>query len=317
MNRSSRLRAMDHVLRVVAGSPLVDELVLRGSTAMTAYVGAAAREPRDIDWIVRRPSLLPVDELDPYPYLDNLDAVQTAPEVAHGAGRPRMWELEEFDTYGSRPRLPEEGMHWMRPDLEDTEDHPHTRLLELLRAEPETDGVRLTVDEAQTIMSADYTTTDYRFGPVAGHDALAGLVRVDVPWRDKDGTEGPVQIDFAYDEELPEPPVLLAVPIGVPPEQVALWAASASLSLMWKLQWLASDQATQGFSSAKDLVDAVLLAEGADVRMPVSLRRLLDSRLPVPLAPETIVTWQIDASEALEGSADRWLARLADAVRVQ
>jgi hypothetical protein len=49
--RARRL-AIDHVLRAVAESPWRDHLVLRGSVVLKAWLGGAAREPGDLDWVV-------------------------------------------------------------------------------------------------------------------------------------------------------------------------------------------------------------------------------------------------------------------------
>src|SRR5262249_49908789 len=38
--------------------------------------------------------------------------------------------------------------------------------------------------------------------------------RLSIPWRTADGPSGRVQLDFAYDEPLPDQPKLLAVPQG-------------------------------------------------------------------------------------------------------
>jgi Nucleotidyl transferase AbiEii toxin, Type IV TA system len=48
---SSRRLATDHVLRAIAESPLRERLILRGSRLLRAWVGDAAREPGDLDWI--------------------------------------------------------------------------------------------------------------------------------------------------------------------------------------------------------------------------------------------------------------------------
>lgn len=50
--REARRRALDHVLKAVAGSPWKDHLVLRGSLLLKAWLGAEAREPGDMDWVV-------------------------------------------------------------------------------------------------------------------------------------------------------------------------------------------------------------------------------------------------------------------------
>ncbi len=78
--RIAHRAVLDHLLGLVAGSPLGDALVLRGSMVMPAWVGAAAREPADLDWIVPRPLLVPLDPEHPYPYVEALDVVQQWPE---------------------------------------------------------------------------------------------------------------------------------------------------------------------------------------------------------------------------------------------
>jgi hypothetical protein len=50
--RAARRQAMHLALRAVAMSSYVDHLVLRGSLLLKAWVGRAAREPGDMDWVV-------------------------------------------------------------------------------------------------------------------------------------------------------------------------------------------------------------------------------------------------------------------------
>jgi hypothetical protein len=54
---NTRLRIIDHLLRLVAGSRWNDHLVLRGSLLLKAWLGNAAREPGDIDWVFRPQSI--------------------------------------------------------------------------------------------------------------------------------------------------------------------------------------------------------------------------------------------------------------------
>ncbi|MEJ2857890.1 MULTISPECIES: nucleotidyl transferase AbiEii/AbiGii toxin family protein [unclassified Saccharothrix] len=49
---AARRAAMTHVLAVVAASPWAGHLVLRGSVALRAWLGALAREPGDLDFVV-------------------------------------------------------------------------------------------------------------------------------------------------------------------------------------------------------------------------------------------------------------------------
>ena len=91
MTDAAHRAALDHVLRLVAAAECGESLVLRGSMAMLAWIGDGARPPRDLDWIVRASQATPIDDLDPYPYVSQLDAARMWPEVAHGAGRSKIW----------------------------------------------------------------------------------------------------------------------------------------------------------------------------------------------------------------------------------
>jgi hypothetical protein len=75
-HRRAHRTVLDHVLALVAGSPCADGLVLRGSAALSAWVGAEAREPADLDWVVQEALAVLVDPLDPYPFLNSLAAVR-------------------------------------------------------------------------------------------------------------------------------------------------------------------------------------------------------------------------------------------------
>ncbi|MEU8247921.1 nucleotidyl transferase AbiEii/AbiGii toxin family protein [Nonomuraea sp. NPDC048916] len=50
--RRARRSAIDHLVAVVAGSPWSENLVLRGSALLEAWIGEQAREPGDLDWVV-------------------------------------------------------------------------------------------------------------------------------------------------------------------------------------------------------------------------------------------------------------------------
>ena len=49
----TRLQIVDHLLRLVSASPWSEQLVLRGSLLLRTWLGQAAREPGDIDWMFR------------------------------------------------------------------------------------------------------------------------------------------------------------------------------------------------------------------------------------------------------------------------
>jgi hypothetical protein len=54
---NTRLQIMDHLLKMIADSRWNDHLVLRGSLLLKAWLGKAAREPGDIDWVFRPKSI--------------------------------------------------------------------------------------------------------------------------------------------------------------------------------------------------------------------------------------------------------------------
>jgi hypothetical protein len=94
--------------------------------------------------------------------------------------------------------------------------------------------------------------------------------RLVIPFAGAGIPDGFVQIDVVFGEQLPIPPEPLTLP-GVP---VPVPAATAALSLAWKLLWLATDHYPQG----KDLYDAVLLAEHTTVDLAL-VRGLLRDEL--------------------------------------
>ncbi|MEU4621790.1 nucleotidyl transferase AbiEii/AbiGii toxin family protein [Actinoplanes sp. NPDC023801] len=261
--------ALDHVLTLIAESRFAEWLVLRGSMTMPAWVGDAARPPGDLDWVVRSPSLTPLDDLDPYPYFNRLAPVQQWPEAAHGAVRNEIWEFEEFDTGGRQARLPPEGLHWVPAAGLDSfgEELWDDQFVSLIRRNPRTsDGIQFDADSIDCRQDWDYA--EYEPG---GEN---GRLRFALPWKSPTGEEGTVQVDLSFGEPMPDTPVCTAVPRagGLPP--LGLWTATAPLSLAWKLHWLAADQQTHGESAMKDVYDAVLLGELDGMRLRPRLRRL-------------------------------------------
>ncbi|MEU7526018.1 nucleotidyl transferase AbiEii/AbiGii toxin family protein [Saccharothrix sp. NPDC042600] len=123
---------------------------------------------------------------------------------------------------------------------------------------------------------------------------------------------GSVQLDFVFNEHLPEPPV--TVTVGVP-----VLAASPGLSLAWKLQWLMTDSYPQG----KDLYDAVLLAEHTTTSLAL-VRELIRPELGAladGFTPESVLSLEVDWDNFrsdrpdLTGDARDWLHRLATALQ--
>ncbi|MEV0415393.1 nucleotidyl transferase AbiEii/AbiGii toxin family protein [Streptomyces sp. NPDC050448] len=83
------------------------------------------------------------------------------------------------------------------------------------------------------------------------YDRVPGR-RMVLPWSVPGLPAGQVQLDFVFNEHLPEEPEPVELACGA-----TVLAASPALSLAWKVLWLISDLHPQG----KDLYDAVLLAE--------------------------------------------------------
>ncbi|GAB7040792.1 MULTISPECIES: nucleotidyl transferase AbiEii/AbiGii toxin family protein [Catenuloplanes] len=295
--------ALDHVLHLISEAPCANRLVLRGSAAMCVWAGDRAREPGDLDWVVRPVDGVPRDERDPYPYLDDLDPVRLWPEVAHGAGRPTMWEFEDLTTGGLRAHVPPEGLSWVSGDEVRMGDWDvlHDEVLHLIERSPSAGGdVRL--DPAEAAYSHLGDGDEYRYAGIAG-------LRIVVPWHAPGLPAGTVQLDFAYDEPLPEPPVPVLIPRPAARRRpTVIWTASRALSLAWKLTWLVTDQATLGVSAGKDLYDAALLAEPADLRLSRRLRSMLPGRR-VP-TPDEIRAWNVTGDASHRESLAAAVARL-------
>ncbi|WP_030018814.1 nucleotidyl transferase AbiEii/AbiGii toxin family protein [Streptomyces monomycini] len=100
------------------------------------------------------------------------------------------------------------------------------------------------------------------------YDRVPGQ-RLVIPWTAHDDgvPPGTVQLDFVFNEELPAPAALTEVPGPDGTEPVRIGAATPALSLAWKILWLVTDRYPEG----KDLYDAVLLAESAE--LPFDLLR--------------------------------------------
>ena len=309
---AARRAALDHVLALVADAPWSGSLVLRGSMVMPAWVGDAAREPADLDWVVPEDAA-GADPLDPYPYLDRLDLVQQWPEAADGAARYEMWTCEEFGTDGRRPVLPPEGLSWLADEDVVESGPPYLDLLERVAERPgAAPGVRLEAAAARV----DGTWT-YAYDRTPG-------VRLLIPWHADGLPPGAVRLDFARDERLPEPPVWTLVPRGDGGSPAAVRTASRELSLAWKLLWLHTDSRDGGRAQGKDLYDAVLLAEAPDTALSPRLLRAVfrDTAGPVTdlLRPAAISRWDVDWAGLHErhprvtGTAGEWLRRLGAAL---
>jgi len=313
--------ALDHVLSLIIALPWSDMLVLRGSRLLRAWAGDLAREPADLDFVVLPDLSVPIDRLDPYPYVSGLDIVQQWPEFAGGAGRYEIWKDgdEEFRTLGTRAIVPPEGLGWnIEPDCSQFVSHYCSDLAEQVRRWPDaTSGVVLNPDGVRT---DDTWTYSY------SHDGPGGI-RVMVPWTAPGLAGGQVQVDFALDERLPEPPAWTRIPLEPDAtQQLLVQAATPELSLAWKLLWLHTDSATDDGPRSKDLYDAVILAEDNRTQLsPRLLRRVMRQAAAtgapageanIEISPPTAADWLAlaAANPGTAGSASDWLNRLTTAL---
>ncbi|MET8876555.1 nucleotidyl transferase AbiEii/AbiGii toxin family protein [Nocardia sp. NPDC004604] len=192
---AARREAIDHVLAAIAASEWSSRLVLRGSLLMKTWFGAWAREPGDLDFVVR----------------------------------VELWRIGE-------PSFLE-----MFADL--------ARDVAARSREP---GSRVWIDAR--VVEVTGLGDKYIFGEGGGE-------RLVLSWQGR-GQVGTLQLDFAYDEKLFEPPERTEIPrLASPGPPAALWAVSRPLALAWKAMWLAVDHHGGFGARAKDLYDAVLLAE--------------------------------------------------------
>ena len=311
--------ALDHVLSLIADADGSSRLVLRGSMLMMAYAGTDARKPGDLDFIVIKDGW-PVDDLEPYPYVDDLAAVQQWPEVADGAGGAELWRDQEFDTGGQNPRVSPEGVNWIRAE-EWEEPSPYGDLRSRIRENSQV-GHGIVLDHEGFDESRAWAYSGY-----AMHGA-----RVTVPWRVEGdapvGLRGEVQIDFAMDEPMVQRPRWTRIPRLGGGHSVVL-AASPELSLAWKLMWLMADSEGEGVSRGKDLYDAVVLAELAGLAGLTGARGVSGGGVPriagLNLAgltrgyvSRTRVDWEsfLAAHPYVEGSLEEWKLRLMNALEL-
>ncbi|MFD3653279.1 nucleotidyl transferase AbiEii/AbiGii toxin family protein [Streptomyces sp. NPDC058620] len=102
--RAAHRAVRDHVLRLVAGAPWGAGLVLRGSLPVQVWVGEAAREPGDLDWVV-------LGALDVHEVV--VEALRTGPALPDGiridpsaVTEDADWTVREYQTDGIRILIP-------------------------------------------------------------------------------------------------------------------------------------------------------------------------------------------------------------------
>ncbi|WP_326590934.1 nucleotidyl transferase AbiEii/AbiGii toxin family protein [Streptomyces sp. NBC_01294] len=123
---------------------------------------------------------------------------------------------------------------------------PHTWPMEGRRTAEMLDGIAAAAAGRAGIKASGAVCED-----IWTYDRVPGR-RMVLPWSVPGLPAGQVQLDFVFNEQLPEPPEPVELACGA-----VVLAATPALSLAWKVLWLVSDRHPQG----KDLYDAVLLAE--------------------------------------------------------
>jgi hypothetical protein len=99
---AARTAAMTHLLRLIARSPFAGQLVLRGSVALRAWFGAAAREPGDLDFVVV-PHTLAAGSPAAARLLDGLvSAVADAPAAGLDADRVAVEDIWTYERASGR-----------------------------------------------------------------------------------------------------------------------------------------------------------------------------------------------------------------------
>jgi hypothetical protein len=141
--------------------------------------------------------------------------------------------------------------------------------------------------------------------------------RLVLPWTSTGLPSGVVQMDFVFNEQLPQQPAVTEISTAGG-DTVSVLAASPELSLAWKLLWLETDMYPQG----KDLYDATLLAERYTVPLEL-LRHVLGKELgagAVHFTPASVLAWDVDWQNFVDeypdvtGTAKQWQQRLAESL---
>jgi hypothetical protein len=215
--QQARRAAIVAVLTAIGASPWAENLVLRGSVLLKAWLGAVAREPGDLDFVVI----------------------------------PAGWDIEE--------------------------DRSRQMLTSIAAAAQQACvGSPVAINADRAAIEGIWT-----------YDRVPGL-RMMLPWTADGGHSGDLQLDFVFNEHLPVGPEPAGVSLSSDGPQAQVLAVTPELSLAWKVQWLITDS----YPQAKDLYDAVLLAERTPLRYDL-LRQVLTAadpayeRLQVTLADIT------------------------------
>ncbi|GAA1266759.1 nucleotidyl transferase AbiEii/AbiGii toxin family protein [Kitasatospora nipponensis] len=149
-------------------------------------------------------------------------------------------------------------------DWQIEEERTATMLAELARAAEQ----RTTAGAPGVLFSAADAVSE----PIWTYDRVPGC-RLVLPWTAEGLPGGTVQLDFVFNERLPQAPERTPVAALAEGPGCTLTAVTPALSLAWKLLWLLTDMYPQG----KDLYDAVLLAETTPLRYELLREVFLDA----------------------------------------
>ncbi len=135
--------------------------------------------------------------------------------------------------------------------------------------------------------------------------------RIVVPWQLYDVHGGSVQVDVTFNEDIPDATNFDPIPLA-DGGCVRVRAVGPEMSLAWKLVWLATDM----YPQAKDVYDAVLLAEAVRFSADFHERFVVPAGVAAFDATRLRVAWDDFVKEYpwIGGSGSEWLNRLADAL---
>lgn len=286
--RTARRAAIDHVLALISECWWSDELVLRGSYTLQAWLGDPAREPADLDWVVVENT---DDSHDVWQYGDLADLDRKLPVLELCA--------DADDSY---------------------EDAWYVDLLARIKERPQAPGgVVLDADDA-CMDGLDSAWYYHNWGvrvaiPWQAPGVPPGKLLMDFSWE-------------PLATELLETAALPVGGGGRGGRRVAVVRTpTRELALAWKLLWqqIESDEHDHDRGArGKDLYDAVLLAEDSRTNLTTSLFSEIASDFQdgqySSVGPDDIRGWTVDWDAFqnehpwVAGSAQDWQERLFSAL---
>lgn len=152
---NTRLQVVDHLLQLISTSRWKEHLVLRGSVLLKVWLGAAAREPGDVDWVFR-PENIPLNGSNTLPkelFNELIQMVSDNPHVGSVTIEVDKISLDNIWTYeraeGRRIVFP-----WKAKDLPTGALQMDVVFGESLLADPIQTSISLTGGSYASIWSA-------------------------------------------------------------------------------------------------------------------------------------------------------------------